>query len=313
MRTATLLILCIALLSPAGVVLAGDIDTVRALVFAWSKAWQNRDIDRYMSFYSPAFKSKGLGYESWKKKKAVVFRDSRRIRMEMYDLWVFIEGKYAIARFVQSYDGQTSEDTGEKTLLLVKPGDTWQIVSEEWKPLVIPKKPVQSKESKPPVVPERPFQAKKRKPSVIPAKQTQGGRKAGTIARLDPKTQPADPSAQGDAVKSVKPEKTVVKNITFEIENDLEKVFVGLDQFTIPRVLTLGGNKPRIVLDIMNVSSWKGRSKIPVNGKIIRQIRTHLHREIEKLRIVLDLMPAKNYIIEQTFYRAKNIYCIAVQ
>jgi len=59
----------------------------------------------------------------------------------------------------------------------------------------------------------------------------------------------------------------------------------------------LGGEKPRIVIDIMQALPWKGRYKIPVKGRLIRQIRTYFHKESEKVRIVLDLNPSIDYVV----------------
>ena len=284
-RTAATLFLCMGLIGLANVVSAGDIDTVRARVFAWSRAWQSLDLDSYMSFYSPAFQSKGLDYKGWRERKAKVFQRSKRIKVEVSDLWVTVEGTYAVASFTQRYHDQIVSDVGEKTLELVNSGNAWQIVAEEWKPLA------------------------------IPDRRTRGAKNAESksLAESNSIVQKTHQDIQGFDVKESSTGKTVIKGITFRIENHLEKVFVSFNQYSIPRVLTIEGDKPRIVLDITNVSFWNGRSIIPVDGKLIRQIRTYLHRDSETLRIVLDLKPAPDYIIDQVFDKVKNIYCITVQ
>jgi hypothetical protein len=107
--------------------------------------------------------------------------------------------------------------------------------------------------------------------------------------------------------------KIVVKRIKYKIEKDHEKVFIALNKFTTPRILTLEGDKPRIVIDIKNVSFWSGQYRTPVKGNLIKQIRTYLHRDIEKLRIVLDIKPSENYLINQIYYHTENLYCIEVR
>ena len=67
------LILFIILLCPIKVESAGNIDDIRSLVYAWADAWQNRNIQRYVSFYSPEFRSKGLDFNGWLQKKNQVF------------------------------------------------------------------------------------------------------------------------------------------------------------------------------------------------------------------------------------------------
>jgi len=86
-----------------------------------------------------------------------------------------------------------------------------------------------------------------------------------------------------------------------------------LNNYSIPEVQSIEGNKPRIVIDINNVSSWSGQYKMPIDGKLIKQIRTCLHRDTEKLRIVFDLKYADDYIIDQTYDRKANIYSIAIR
>jgi ketosteroid isomerase-like protein len=282
-KTAATLFFWIGLIGLANIVSAGEIDIVRARVFAWCQAWQNLDIDSYMSFYSPAFQSKGLDYKAWQARRAKIFQRSRSIEVQISDLWVVVEGTYAVATFTQRYHDQIIADVGEKKLVLVNSDNSWQIVTEEWKPLAMPNRPALD------------------------------DIKAGNPAKLDPITPKAHQDVQALDLKESSTGKTVVKDIAFRIENGLEKVFISLNQYSIPRVLTLEGEKPRIVLDIMNVSFWNGRSEIPINGKSIRQIRTYLHRDIEMLRIVLDLNAAEDYVIDQLFNTVENTYCIAVQ
>ncbi|MFH2219783.1 MAG: hypothetical protein ABII68_08990 [Pseudomonadota bacterium] len=61
------------------------------------------------------------------------------------------------------------------------------------------------------------------------------------------------------------------------------------------------------------IYAWDGKSTVPVNGKLIKQIRTHLHRDDKKLRIVLDLDPEADYSVNPTYYRLNNIYCVEVK
>ena len=277
------LILCLILMCLAGPLNADDIDDVRTQVIEWSRAWQSRDIDRYMSFYSRSFRSKAFDYQGWQEQKSLAFKNSANIQVDISDLWVFIEKKQAVVSFVQRYDNQGNLEVGEKTLILVNENDTWKIVSEEWVPLKTPVRPARKKTA------------------------------AQTFTKSDTAIQKVPQNDQEAEIEKLPTSKNIVKSLQFQIENDSEKVFLSLNRFVIPRVLTLEGDRPRIVIDVMNVSFWNGRSRIPVDGKLVRQIRTYLHRDIEKLRIVLDLNPADDYMINQTFDKTNNIYCIEVK
>lgn len=274
--------LSVSLFAVKGIAFANPIDDVRATVYAWADAWTSQDIIRYMSFYSPAFRSKELDYQRWLNKKAKQFQTSANIEVNISDLWVFIEGKEATARFVQHYKGTNTSDVGEKTLRLVNESGKWMIVFESWMPLA----------------------------ASVPAPEK---RAAANRQVVETQRQPTDKTKQKEKKKRTHPNEVIVKNIDFHIENKAEKVCLNLNTFTIPVIFTLENKKPRIVVDIKNVYSWKGANTMPVNGRLIKQIRTYLHSKIHKLRVVLDLNSAEDYIIDQTYDPKEYIYCVEIK
>jgi len=283
LKSIVIQILCMVQFCLAGIASAGQIDDVRANVYAWHKSWHNRDISSYMSFYSPDFLSEGLDYKGWMQKKTKLFKTSGDIQVEITDLGVFIEGEYATARFVQRYHGSKLSDVGEKTLTMVNSNGKWKIVSEAWKPLVMSAR-----------IPEK--MAPRSNPKEL-----------GSVSP------PADKAGQDQKIKLILQNGIIIKSIKFEPKKDRENVFIVSNTFFVPEILTLEGDKPRIVIDIKPVSSWSGRNRTPVKGNLIRQIRTHLHPDTKKLRIVLDLNPSENYFINQVYYEKKHIYRIEVR
>ena len=116
---------------------------------------------------------------------------------------------------------------------------------------------------------------------------------------------PVSDAAQDDRV--------IVGDIQFTIEkNGTERVCFVLNRFCIPTIFSLEGSKPRIVIDIKDVSSWSGKSRIPASGILIRQVRRYFHRDQNKLRIVLDLNPSMHYVAKPVYYEAEGLFCIAV-
>jgi hypothetical protein len=216
-------------------------------------------------------------------KKTKLFKTSGDIQVEITDLGVFIEGEYATARFVQRYHGSKFSDVGEKTLTMVNSNGKWKIVSEAWKPLAM--------------------SARINKKTTVRSNP----KKLGSVSP------PVDKTLQDHGIKSVSQSGIIIKSIKFELKKDRENVFIASNTFFVPKILTLEGDKPRIVIDIKPVSSWSGRYKTPVKGHLIRQIRTHLNPGTNKLRIVLDLNHSKNYFIKQVYYEKKNIYSIEVR
>jgi hypothetical protein len=277
------LILFIILLCPVKVESAGNIDDIRSVVYAWADAWQNRNIQRYVSFYSPEFRSKGLDFNNWLQKKTESFQRPGHIRVEISDLWVFIEDKNATARFIQRYQGPTLSDMGEKTLLLVYSKDQWRIVSEQWKPLE------------------------------MPARMTKNQKISIKRQKYNADHQPSETVIWETKIDEGPPNKTIVKSIKLRTARDHDEVFIALNTFSIPQIRSVEGANPRIIVNINRVSSWSGQDNIPVNGNLIKKIRTYLHRGTEKLRIILDLKYSDDYIIDQIYDRNTNIYSISVR
>ncbi|MFO7600640.1 MAG: AMIN domain-containing protein [Candidatus Desulfacyla sp.] len=95
-------------------------------------------------------------------------------------------------------------------------------------------------------------------------------------------------------------------------KNGSERVCFLLNPFCNPKIFSIEGDKPRIVVDIPHVRAWTGKPTVAANGVSIRQVRTHLHRDDKRLRIVLDLTPSLDYTAEPLYFEAEGIYCIAV-
>jgi len=116
-----------------------EIHAVRGVIYEWIDAWQGENLDGYMSYYSPEFRSAKLDYNGWRLKKAKLFKRPGAISVQISKLLIFIEGNEARASFLQEYADAYISDVGKKNIELVKFNGTWKIVSEEWK--TVNKKP----------------------------------------------------------------------------------------------------------------------------------------------------------------------------
>lgn len=112
-----------------------EIDDVGSVIYAWANAWKNKDINSYLSFYSPSFHSKDLSYAKWIKRKTKLFQRSGAISLEIFYLSVFMKNNSAHVGFIQKYKDAYYSDVGEKKMILVNSQGTWKIASEEWQPL----------------------------------------------------------------------------------------------------------------------------------------------------------------------------------
>lgn len=92
----------------------------------------------------------------------------------------------------------------------------------------------------------------------------------------------------------------VIESISHTMVADAgEKLTFKLSAQVTPKVFTMKGDNPRLVLDFLN-SSYAGKGNIPVpDGKLASAIRTGSHQAPEqKIRVVVDL--AKNIAVRHT-------------
>ena len=111
------------------------INAIRAIVYAWAQAWEKKDLNNYMTYYSAKFQVGDIDYDLWRERKTKVFKRPGNISVKINDLWVFVEGNDATASFIQKYQDAKHSDIGEKILKLIHVNSTWQIVSESWLPI----------------------------------------------------------------------------------------------------------------------------------------------------------------------------------
>jgi len=106
-----------------------------------------------------------------------------------------------------------------------------------------------------------------------------------------------------------------IKDITFNLKKrGKEIVAIYANHSFKHTVFFLGGYPPRIVIDIRNVSIFrKNLDLIPVDGKLIKRIRCHFHKDTKTLRIVLDVSELnEHYEVNQFFFEGNNVYVIEV-
>jgi len=96
----------------------------------WRSAWQDRDIERYMSFYSSRFTSGGKNWLQWKENKSQVANKYSQITVEIDDLRLLTADGVVLATFKQTYGTSSFKTRGTKMLYLTKNSDQWKIVAE---------------------------------------------------------------------------------------------------------------------------------------------------------------------------------------
>jgi hypothetical protein len=93
------------------------------------------------------------------------------------------------------------------------------------------------------------------------------------------------------------------------------RVVFGLNGYYPPETVVIEGDKPRVVCDFLNTRlGGNVQPQIEVNDGVVVAIRIGVHRRPQpKVRVVLDLIPMQNYLVEQQFLREQNTYALLVK
>lgn len=105
-----------------------------AWLVKWTAAWAAKQIDKYMEFYDQDFKALGYNKSSWRQYKDRLNSQYKSISIKISEPLAIEHRGRAIVRFVQNYSSDRTSDIGEKTLHLMKRGEEWKIIAEEWRP-----------------------------------------------------------------------------------------------------------------------------------------------------------------------------------
>ncbi|HYC45483.1 MAG TPA: tetratricopeptide repeat protein [Burkholderiales bacterium] len=107
-------------------------DEVLKSVNSWARAWASNDIPGYLSHYASDFQPpRGMSRSAWEAERKQRIAKPRKIEVQIDNPRVrFDEKNRAIVSFRQHYKSGALDVTSNKTLVLVKNGDRWQIQQE---------------------------------------------------------------------------------------------------------------------------------------------------------------------------------------
>ncbi|MGZ3774001.1 MAG: L,D-transpeptidase family protein [Pseudobdellovibrionaceae bacterium] len=100
----------------------------------WRKAWENNDLDKYMTFYDKDFKAPGFKFETWKKHKADLKSKYDYVKVHLSQPYIVQHNKQLLIKTLQRYESNLHVDYGIKTIYALKSGNTYKIIREEWAP-----------------------------------------------------------------------------------------------------------------------------------------------------------------------------------
>ncbi len=92
-----------------------------------------------------------------------------------------------------------------------------------------------------------------------------------------------------------------------------EMVLFHLNDFFPPTVSAIEKNNPRVLCDFSNMRlSRDVQRNIEAKGKYVEGIRTAYHADKDKVRVVLDLSPDRDYDLQQVFFKNDNLFVLIV-
>lgn len=109
---------------------------IKKLLHLWKLAWETKNLDNYISFYSKAFTKGKHNWESYKKYKNNVFNQPDKISIDIKNIKFQWNNYTVMASFNQTYNSKTIHSTIEKMVYFQLEKDGWKIAKE----LVIRKK-----------------------------------------------------------------------------------------------------------------------------------------------------------------------------
>ena len=111
-----------------------SIDVVVSQFLIWLKAWQGREVNAYLSFYSKNFKDPKKSRKEWEMQRRSALSRNSSITIQVSDIQMKQNDETIEMSFVQDFKSDRVSDIGMKELIWKNEGNRWKIIKEIWKP-----------------------------------------------------------------------------------------------------------------------------------------------------------------------------------
>jgi murein L,D-transpeptidase YafK len=116
-----------------------EAEPVLNAVADWRKAWESKNIDDYMNFYSNDFRFGKMNRETFRRFKTELAQKYENIKVTISMPVIYAHKDTLVVRFYQDYQSSEHTDFGEKTLYILKTDKGYQILNETWQESTNPK------------------------------------------------------------------------------------------------------------------------------------------------------------------------------
>jgi hypothetical protein len=103
-----------------------------------------------------------------------------------------------------------------------------------------------------------------------------------------------------------------IHNVDILTLQDKDIVSFPLGGQSLPELKSIEGDTPRIYVDIHSDHKPDIPETIPGTGRLVQQIRTGFRPADNSFRIVVDLFPDNNVVVDQTYYLSEDRFVITI-
>ena len=109
-------------------------DLVSKHLNKWVRAWEKKDIELYLSFYSKEFKGLKKRHGDWRISRQATLKKHTNISIQLKDIQISQSKDTVDIHFTQTFKSDGYSDIGVKELVWAKNGSDWRIIKETWIP-----------------------------------------------------------------------------------------------------------------------------------------------------------------------------------
>jgi Flp pilus assembly protein TadD/ketosteroid isomerase-like protein len=117
--------------APAPVAANAGVSEVEGAVHAWAAAWSRRDMTGYLGAYTSDFTVPGKSHKAWEDDRKARIVPKKKIKVDVSELKITVNGDKAEAHFRQSYEGDALSTSGHKTLEFVRTANGRWLIRQE--------------------------------------------------------------------------------------------------------------------------------------------------------------------------------------
>ena len=111
---------------------ANQTERIKAKLTNWRKAWEDKDINAYLSFYSDKFKTQNGSHAKWRNTRHRALKANKNLSIQVSNIQTSQNKNIIELNFIQRFNSKKYSDVGIKELVWIKNGGDWKILKETW-------------------------------------------------------------------------------------------------------------------------------------------------------------------------------------